>query len=111
MASLSIGIQMIKYYAQLATVPGVGRRLRWKGKNMNKQKLNETGKKIDDVVKIIKDKFDKEKLEDFIAYTHRAEAIAPLVAFEQYQKLPDGAVDEARKRAKLLLKIKELKDF
>ena len=75
------------------------------------QDLNQIGKKINNMVKMIKDKFDKAELERFIAYTGKAEAIAPLVAFEQYQKLPDGAVDEARRRAELFLEIKKLKDF
>jgi len=78
---------------------------------MSSHNLNKIADKIDDMVKMVKDKFDKAELESFIAYTDKAEAIAPLVAFEQWQKLPDGAIDEARKRAKLLLKIKVLKDF
>lgn len=78
---------------------------------MSRHNLNEIGEKINNTVKMIKDKFDKAELEDFIAYTGKAEAIAPLVAFEQWQKLPDGAVDGARRRAILLLKIKGLKDF
>ncbi len=73
--------------------------------------FNEIGKKINNTVKMIKDKFDKEELESFVDYTGKAEAIGPLIAFGQWQKLPDGAIDEARKRAKLLLEIKELKDF
>lgn len=73
--------------------------------------LNDIGKKINDMVKMIKDKFDTSELESFIAHTDKAGVIAPLVAFEQYQKLPDGAIDGARKRAILLLEIKMLKDF
>lgn len=73
--------------------------------------LNETGKKINDVVKLVKDKFDKRELESFIDYTGTTESIAPLIAFRQWQKLPNDAIDEARKRAELLLKIKALKDF
>ncbi len=73
--------------------------------------LNEIGKKVNNMIKIVKDKFDKAELESFIDYTGKAEAIGPLIAFQQWQKLPDGAIDEARKRAKLLLEIKELKDF
>lgn len=73
--------------------------------------LNEIGKKINDVVKMVKDKFDKAELESFIDYTGKTEAIAPLIAFQQWQKLPNDAIDEARKRARLLLKIKALKDF
>lgn len=67
--------------------------------------------KIDDMVKMVKDKFDKAELESFIDYIGKTEAIAPLIVPEQWRKLPGGAIDEARKRAKLLLKIKALKDF
>lgn len=73
--------------------------------------LNEIGKKINDMVKMVKDKFDKAELKSFINYISQTEALAPLIAFQQWQELPDDAVDEARKRARLLLKIKALKDF
>lgn len=73
--------------------------------------LNEIGKKINDVVKMVKDKFDKAELENFIDYIDKAEAIAPLIAFQQWQKLPDDAIDEVKKRARLLLEIKALKNF
>jgi hypothetical protein len=78
---------------------------------MSNHNLNKIADKIDDMVKMVKDKFDKAELESFIAYTDKVDTIAPLVAFEQWQKLPDDAIDEARKRARLLLKIKALKDF
>lgn len=78
---------------------------------MSNHNLNEIADKIDDMIKMVKDKFDEAELESFIAYTDKAEAIAPLVAFEQWQKLPDGAISGARRRAELLLQIKVLKDF
>lgn len=78
---------------------------------MSKYNLNETAKKIDDMVKMVKDKFDKVELESFIDYIPKTEAIAPLIVFEQWQKLRNDAFAQAGKRAKLLLKIKVLKDF
>lgn len=73
--------------------------------------LKEIGKKINDLVKMVKDKFDKGELESFIDYISKTDVLGPLIAPEQWRKLPGGAIDEARKRATLLLKIKALKDF
>lgn len=73
--------------------------------------LNGTGKKIRESVKTIKKTFTEKELEDFIEYIGKAEAIAPLIAFQQWQGLPDDASGEARKRAELLLAIKKLKSY
>lgn len=78
-----------------------------KNQNIKSLELKLIGLKIGAIYEHINMFINKDELENFIDYSKQFDAIFPLINPTAYMKMPNGMVDKARKRAKLLLNLLE----